>query len=212
MSPRRKRAITLLETMVASTLLLLLTTALFASWNLAAQSWQGMLRSTTRLTGLEVALKKIQLQLQDASLQAVYQNAPAIPALAYSSAWGLAGSSNSTTYCQQPSALAPLWQKYGLYYLDTNVYTLDHLEIPIPAGDPASLLAVGLDQWNGPSGIQPLAFYCSGGAVVLSAIDTFAIQRSSGLITVTISSPPTAVSGSGTGRLTLSQSIWLHNP
>jgi prepilin-type N-terminal cleavage/methylation domain-containing protein len=206
---KRKRGFTLLETIIASSLLLLLTTALFMGWSTASRSWLGMFRSTTRLTQMEVALRQLQVRLQDASSTAIYQTTPATPALAFSSPWSMG---NADTYGYQTGSFNPSWQKYSVYYLNTNAYTLDYTELAIPPTTPASISACTIEQWAGPSGLQPLSFYCTGGNSTAYPVDTFAIARTGAVIQITLSSiPPVPSRGSGNGRLSVSESILLHN-
>ncbi|MFN8613252.1 MAG: hypothetical protein U0931_37285 [Vulcanimicrobiota bacterium] len=201
----------LLELMVAVGLLLLLTAALFESWMLASRSWVMVFRNSSRLGSLEIALRQVQEHLQDSAAQAaIYQNTPNIPALAFQAASGLTSLAQNQQFHYQAGQAIPLWQKYGVYYLNTAAGSLEYRELAIPSGDPASTTRLPLTSWNGPQGVRILDDYCLAGKAVASPVDSLRWERTQSLLTVTLGSPG-APRGPGSGRVTLTQTIFLHN-
>ena len=205
---KRRRGVTLIELIVASTLLALLTGALFMGWDTGARSWLTASRKTERLSRLQLALRQIEKGLESSANQGLaFQNAPGI--IAFPMAYPLK-STSGIGFVYQPGTSSPQWQKYAVFYFDGASRTLRTREVTIPVANPAATTTTPLTTFDDGSGVKPLSSYATGGAAVAEEIDTMTILAGTQSVEIVVNSS-IPQGGAGAGNLTLHSTTVLRN-
>lgn len=197
----------MLELLMASSLLAVVTAILFLAWEMGAKSWLTASRSSQRLTRIQFALMGMEKGLSSSAGTAVCcQNGPGV--LAYPTGYP-SKTSTSSGFGYQSSG-SPAWKKYAIYYLDSSTRELRYREIPIASSNSAALSATLLTSFDDGSGVHALGFYASGGESVAQNIDAFSVALGTQTVDVVVNSTIPSV-GAGGGLISLHSTTLLRN-
>lgn len=159
-----QRGLTLVELMVAATLLGLLTFAMFAIYRMGASAWaKGSVRSEM-LADLQVATARLEKDLGRSTYSSFSVGAGG------SAVSFLTPVDDTAPQTFESITGAPLWRRYVLYWLDAASGELRRREVPLPAGAPEES-APGPIESFGTSG--PLALYLDQGRAVARDVTLF---------------------------------------
>ena len=204
----KRRGVTLIELMVASGLLAVLTAVLFLAWNTGAQSWLTASRKTDRLSRLQLALRQLEKGLESSSSQGLaYQNGPTI--VAFPVAYPLK-TSPATGFVYLPGSSSPQWQKYLVYYFDAPGRSLRAREVAISSTNLAAKTTTPLPAFDDGSGAKPLTNYATSGVVAAEEIDAVSVVAGSQSLEVVVTSN-LSQGGAGGGNFTLHSTTVLRN-
>lgn len=182
---KRRAGVTLIELSVASTILLILTGILFASWSSGAQAWLTASQKGDLLVKAQLAFRKIERALEASSGQSrAYENAPS-GCLSFASSFGLSDTSGSSQFIASNTGEVQ-WQKYVVIYHVLGNHQLMWQEIGIPSTNPAYNVPTPLPSVDFGSGPQSLSSYRSSGKKLLDLIDNFTISSVNRTLTIKV--------------------------
>lgn len=164
---------TLLELIVSSSLLALLTAALFFSWESGSRAWLVASQRQDLISAAQVVLRRVERVLEASSSAGLaYQNNPAI--LTLPSCFGV--NATSSEFAASDTTGEVNWQKYTVVYQQGA--QLFWLDLPIPTGNTARTVAAQLPAVDLGSGLHGLPFYATGGAKVADGVGNLTISLS----------------------------------
>lgn len=143
---RAHRGFTLIEVLITMAILTFLMGALFWTVIAAKQAWAAAVTRTGVRQELQLALRRIDLDLRDST--------PSSITVGPSSFSFLSAVDRGGAFVTDPTACTPVWQKQVLYYVPVNTRKLLRKEIYGP--------------FTGPLGEAQLTSSCDGEGVLLS--------------------------------------------
>lgn len=161
----RARGFTLLELMVAGSLFLLLGLVLFELYRVGASAWHKSDSQLDVLRNLQVVLTRVSREAQGSSLASESHDATALSFLT--------AVKDSTGFVVAPVTFRPVWQRYFVCYYDAGRQSVSVREEPLLPASPEASAPGPIDNFAGPSGTQPLAFYCNSGREIARGITSF---------------------------------------
>ena len=162
-----RRGLTLLETMIAGGLLLLLTAAMFVIYQRGASAFAKGEARSEMLAHLQNATVRLE---QDLSRSVYGSLSITADATAFACLSPVDGEDP-----QQFESLSgrPVWRRYVVYWWDPGTNEVYRREVPLDAGSPEETTPGPIDNYG--SG-DPLAFYFNDGRVVARDVSAFAVR------------------------------------
>lgn len=154
--------------MVAGSLFMLLSLVLFELYRVGASAWQKSDSQVDVLRNLQTVLTHVSRDAQGSSFASQSNDPTALSFL--TAVQGAAG------FVVDPTTFRPIWQGYRVYYYSPALKTVSVREEPLVAGAPETSAAGPIENYAGPSGAQPLAFYCNSGRLLASGVTRFQVD------------------------------------
>lgn len=162
---RGRRGLSLLDTILALSLLLIILGLTFELFMTGARSFASGERQHDLSRQATIALDRVTRNLESARPDSLTVAASAISFLTCRDGQNQLALNNDST---------PLWQGYELYFLDAGAHQLKQRRLPLAT--PSSTLQP-LEEYNDGSGVHALNFYCNSTEVVARQVAVFELQR-----------------------------------
>jgi hypothetical protein len=197
---KNRSGFSLLEVVVSSLLMLMLSGALFIGWASGSQAWLVSSRRSQLMTESQIFFRRVEKDLESSSASSLdYVTLPS-GCLSYASPYGLRDTANSTLFDASNSNGEVHWPKAVVIYHQMPLRELWWREVAIPPASSAYQVPTPLSQIDLGSGPQPLPSYATGGSKIVSHVDRFDISRESRNLRLTLELKSPQQRGQSEGR------------